>query len=125
MNRLAIRVQHHPNGTPTIAGVPTRYMRDVFTLASNRLYEIEKQYKAKPADPDLNDPWLAMMRPIVDILATTPPYRHGYEDVPVTQLDKSGRFCRFRAVRQQRESRLRVAEVMDMILASYKQRRRP
>ncbi|MHC2249947.1 hypothetical protein [Bradyrhizobium elkanii] len=62
MNRLAIRVQHHPNGTSTIAGVPTRYMRDVFILASNRLYEIEKQHKAKPTDPDLNDPWLAMMR---------------------------------------------------------------
>ncbi|MEY9247601.1 hypothetical protein [Bradyrhizobium elkanii] len=113
MSRLAIRVQHHPNGTSTIAGVPTRYMR------------IEKQHKAKPTDPDLNDPWLSMMRPIVDILATTPPYRHGYEDVPVTQLDKSGRFCRLRAVRQQRESRLRVAEVMDMIFASIKQRQQP
>lgn len=121
MTRLAIRVKYHPNGTSTISGFPTRYLRDVFTAASNRQHELEKKYKDEPADPD-NDYWFKMMRVVIDGVANAPRYRHGYEDVPVTKLDKLGRFCRLRAVREQRESRLRVAEVMDMILASIKKR---
>jgi hypothetical protein len=124
VTRLAIRVKHHPNGTSTVSGIPTRYVRDVFTAASNRQYELEKQYEERPADPDINDPWFKMMRVIIDSVANAPLYRHGYENVPVTKLDKLGRFCRLRAVREQRESRIRVAEVMDMIMASIEKRRR-
>lgn len=124
MTRLAIRVKHHPNGTSTVSGIPTRNVRDVFNVASNRLYDLEKQYKANPTDPDHNDPWLKVMRAIIDQCAYIPRYRHGYEDMPAIQLDKIGRALRFRAVCEQRESRLRVAEVMDMILAGLKARRK-
>ncbi|MCS3449926.1 hypothetical protein M2222_001251 [Bradyrhizobium elkanii] len=125
MTRLAIRVSHQPNGTSTVSGIPTRNVRDLFNLASNQLYGLEKAHKKSPTDPDLNDPWLKVMRVIIDQGSHIPRYRHGYEDMPVMQLDKIGRALRFRAVRELRESRLRVAEVMDMILASYKQRRQP
>ncbi|MCA1379453.1 hypothetical protein I6F34_01290 [Bradyrhizobium sp. BRP05] len=123
MTRLAIRVKHHPNGTSTVSGFPTRYLRDVFTAASNRQYELEKEYKAKPADQDINDPWFKMMRAVIDMVANAPRYRHGYEDVPVIQLDRPGRFCRFRAVREQRDSRLWVAETVNMIMAGIEKRR--
>ncbi|MGC0389243.1 hypothetical protein [Bradyrhizobium sp. USDA 241] len=123
MTRLAIRVKHHPNGTSTLSGIPSRFLRDVFTAASNRQYELEKQYKDRPSDPDINDPWFKIMRAIIDSVANAPRYRHGYEDVPVIQLDRLGRVCRLRAVREQRKFSIEVAEIMSMIMAGVEKRR--
>jgi hypothetical protein len=123
MTRLNIRVKHHPNGTSTLSGIPTRNVRDLFNLAFNQLYGLLKQYKANPADPHHNDPWLKVMQAIIDQGGNVPRYRHGFEDVPVIHLDKTGRFCRFWAVREAQESRARVDEIMGLFVAAAEQRK--
>ncbi|WP_316207466.1 hypothetical protein [Bradyrhizobium sp. SZCCHNR3118] len=117
MTRLVIRVKHHPNGTSTISGFPTRYVRDVFTAASLRQYDLEKEYKDKPELPEINGPWFAIMRTIIDMVEVAPRWRHGYEFVPVTQLEKRGRILRLQAAREARKSRLASEEMFEKIMA--------
>ena len=66
-----------------------------------------------------NAAWVRRQRLLIDAVQKPQRYDHGYDNVPVTQLDRLGRFCRLRAVREDREARIRLNE----IIASLKEPR--
>jgi hypothetical protein len=45
-------------------------------------------------------------------------------DNNLIELDHIGRLCRFRAVREAKASRQRIAEIMDLIMANIKARKK-
>jgi len=140
MTRLAPRFKMNRNGTATLSGIPAGFLRSLFVAASIHHYDTEKKHEASKAAvqaeaaassygdvilANYHDAgvWIRTMRMLIDSIADAPKYRHGYEDIPVTQLDQLGIFCRKRAVRQARESRERIAGLMDLIMASVEKRR--
>lgn len=128
------KVRIDRNGMVVLSGLHYRDLNSIFTAAAIHHYDTEKKYaegseahqkavKDRAGDKygigevcwenylD-NVSWTRRLRILIDAVQKSPPYDHGYDNVPVTQLNQMGRFCRFRAVRQERRSRLAFEELM-------------
>jgi len=139
MSRRFPKVKVDKKGMAVLSGIHIRDLCSIFTAASLHHYDTEKNYRSggERYEEALRDraedkyglgeiswrnhldncTWVRRIRLLIDSL-DHPPYNHGYNDIPVSQLDKSGRFCRLRAVREQRDQRLLIKKIVEEALAS-------
>lgn len=128
------KVRIDRNGMAVLSGIRADDLRSIFTAASIHHYDIEKEYREggeKEIEAKLkreenaygigevcwenylgSAAWVRRQRLLIDAVQKSPRYDHGYDNVPVTQLDHLGRFCRLRAVRDAKKSRHRLEEIM-------------
>lgn len=137
MTRLAPRIKRHRDGMATLSGVPHSDLLSILTAASIHHYDTEKKHDGEATEVEAkarayeegpenlyflgavvrenyadNGAWMRRIRKTLDLLQPRHRYRHRYEDMSVSQLNDLGRWCRFRAVRQEREDRLTIERIM-------------
>jgi hypothetical protein len=114
----------------------------IFTAASIHHYETEKNHEDKAeavaaeiaenkyglgwcVERNYHDDgvWMRRMRMLIDSISKSKPYDHGYDNVPVLRLDGIGRWCRLRAVREERKGRLRIDAIMKSIHEKWEAQR--
>lgn len=136
MPRFAPRIKKHRDGTCSLIGLTPTMLSDIFTSASLYRHEDDERRDADrparlaaieaaaPAMQDVmrqnledGDQWCRNQELAITAVlkVLSPAYDSGYRDVPVTQLDQLGRWCRMRDARNQRELRLGIERLMATI----------
>jgi hypothetical protein len=137
MPRFAPRIKKHRDGTCSLIGLTPTMLSDIFMSAALYRHEDDNRREAdRPAclakidaasdtmmqevmreNLEEGDRWcrnqMLAIKAAQKVLS--PAYDHGYRNVPVTQLDPLGRWCRMRDARDQREFRLGMKRLMATI----------
>jgi hypothetical protein len=130
MSRRFPKLRVNKKGMAVLSGIHIRDLQSIFTSASIHHYETERTIKAKAEKVERDaqednlgladvirenyksdQTWARRMRLLINALET-PGYNHGYDNIPVIQLDGLGRFCRLRAVKEERKGRLVIEDIM-------------